>query len=260
MSTNDDGDIKPWIKGLEFVPRYDVVLEEEFVDEEGNFDVEKASDFLDKSCVIINDRSNQFSQTILARSVLNEPILKYEEACVPYAMTALSNSTGITGVRVSSQDEANQVEMVNATSETASRQQRKYIALTSNMEMQALTNGPVANSEEFLLTMQALDNLRLSTHGLANGGLFQKKAHMLGEEQQMNENRANRVIQDRLKQRQMSCNIINSLWGDIDNGGFVWCEPSDPILGFDRDGDGTQYNSDMPDEAVEEETEEVVEE
>ena len=36
--------------------------------------------------------------------------------------------------------------------------------------------------------LQSLDNLRLSTYGIDNGGLFEKKAHKLEEEQQMIKN------------------------------------------------------------------------
>lgn len=242
---NAKGEAKPFLEGLELIPRYDVADEREFIDEKGNFDVEEANNYLEKSCVIFNDRGNQLSQSILARGYLVEPILDYEERALLYCQTALSNSTGITGIRVGSNDESQMVEQVNASSEIASREQRKFLALTSRLEMQPITNGSTAGAEQFLITCQALDNLRLSSIGLSSGGIYTKASHMLESEQQMNENRATRVIQDRLKQRQMACTIMNSLWGDFENNQFYWCEVSDPVLGFDRDGDGTQYNSEQ---------------
>jgi hypothetical protein len=40
-----------------------------------------------------------------------------------------------------------------------------------------------AAAEEFMRSMQSLDNLRLSQLGLDNGGMFQKNSHMLESEQ-----------------------------------------------------------------------------
>ena len=59
--------------------------------------------------------------------------------------------------------------------------------------------------------MQALDNLRLSTHGIKNSGMLEKKAHMLQDEQDMNAGPVELVLQDGLAIRQNACNIINSI-------------------------------------------------
>jgi hypothetical protein len=80
--------------------------------------------------------------------------------------------------------------------------------------------------------MQSLDNYRLSLYGLDNGGLFQKKSHMLEAEQNMNTGNTGLILQDSLKCRQDACDIINSVW-DLD----VWCEASEVVLNIDRNGD-----------------------
>ena len=41
--------------------------------------------------------------------------------------------------------------------------------------------------EEYMLAMQSLDNLRLSGYGIDNGGLFEKKAHELQTEADIND-------------------------------------------------------------------------
>lgn len=81
--------------------------------------------------------------------------------------------------------------------------------------------------------MQSLDNYRLSLHGLDNGGLFQKRSHMLEAEQEMNAGNVGLVMRDRLQCRQEFCNIANSIWG-LD----MWCEPSETVIGMDITGDG----------------------
>ena len=80
--------------------------------------------------------------------------------------------------------------------------------------------------------MQSLDNYRLSLYGLDNGGLFQKKSHMLEAEQKLNAGTTGLVLRDSLQNRQDACNIINSIWGL-----GMWCEPSEVILATDTNGD-----------------------
>ena len=83
------------------------------------------------------------------------------------------------------------------------------------------------------MAFQSLDNFRLSTLGIANGGIFEKKAHILESENAINSSTVLSAFQDGLKLRQDFCNIVNSIWG-LD----IWCEPSEASLGMDKDGDG----------------------
>ena len=80
--------------------------------------------------------------------------------------------------------------------------------------------------------MQSLDNYRLSLYGLDNGGLFQKKSHMLEAEQKMNTGTTGLVLRDSLQCRQDACNLINAYFGLS-----IWCEPSEVVMGVDMNGD-----------------------
>ena len=242
-----DGKEKAFIEGLSFAVRYDVALESDFVNEEGQFDVEAAQEWVDDSAVIIYDYSRQFSQTIIPRVQLQEPILQDMRKIYPYAMTALANSTGITGMRVNSDDESASVEEANDAVEDAALTNRKFIAIKGGLDFQVLTGQNVANAQEFLLSLQSLDNYRLSLLGCDSGGLFQKKQHMLGAENEMNEQKSHRVLQDGLNNRQNACNIMNSIWFDTDSElGGVWCMVNESESGMDIDGDGTMYSNQQP--------------
>lgn len=87
--------------------------------------------------------------------------------------------------------------------------------------------------------MQSLDNLRLSGYGIDNGGLFEKKAHELQTEADLNGGPVGLVLQDGLTIRQNFCTIANSIWGL-----GMWCEPAQNIMGADTDGDGVVYDRD----------------
>ena len=55
--------------------------------------------------------------------------------------------------------------------------------------------------------------MRLGFYGIPNGGIFQKKAHMLESEHQMNVGAADLALLDGLKNRQDACDLINMTWG-----------------------------------------------
>ena len=83
---------------------------------------------------------------------------------------------------MNTQDESSNVVAANRSVDSAALNGQRYIPIVGNLEFQDLAGGDVAKAEEFLLALQSLDNFRLSLYGLDNGGLFQKKSHMLEAE------------------------------------------------------------------------------
>ena len=222
MGSNEK-ELKPWIKGLTKKPIYSV-----FTDDEPF-----TLDDFNNSCVLLSDYSKQLSQTTLPRQTLNEGIIDVESDCIPFLRTALLNSTGVAGMRVSSQDEYTSVEQASRSVNLAALTGQKYIPVVGQIDFQDLTAGEVAKSEEFLMTMQSLDNFRLGTIGVENGGLFQKKADELEAEQAMNAGGGiGAVMQDGLTLRQNFCDIVNSIWGL-----GIWCEVSETVDLVDKNGD-----------------------
>ena len=116
--------------------------------------------------------------------------------------------------------------------------QVQHFAMSPEKEIQELFDGPIGKAQEYLLAMQALENFRLSTYGLENGGLFEKKAHKLEGEQEMNSSTVGLVYADGLAIRQNFCNIVNSIWGTS-----MWCMPAESVIGGDVDGDGDAFDN-----------------
>jgi len=196
----------------------------------------KDKDF-EESTVLLHDYTKQLSQTILPRVTVNDSLLDVMAECIPYMRTALINSTGIKGVRVNDADQQQNVFDGSRSIETAALTGKPWVPIIGNVEFQELTDGQVGKSEEYMLAMQSLDNLRLSGYGIDNGGLFEKKAHELQTEADLNGGPVGLVLQDGLSIRQNFCNIVNSIW---DLG--IWCEPAQNIMGTDTDGDGVVYD------------------
>ena len=218
-STAADKKERPWIEGLIKIPRYDIMLDatpEEVI----------------ASCVILRDYSQQQSQTVLSRQVLNDPLLDIMAECIPMMRTALINSTGVKGMRVSNEDEKSNVKAANLSIQRAAMTGEGWIPIVGKLDFQDLTAGAIAKSEEFLLAMQSLDNYRLSLYGLDNGGLFQKRSHLLEAEQRMNNGNSGILLQDGLYQRQQFCDIVNSWFGLQ-----IYCEISETVNNIDNNGD-----------------------
>lgn len=164
-----------------------------------------------KSTVLLHDYTKQLSQTILPRVTVNDPLLETMAECIPFMRTSLLLGTGVKGVRVNDADQAQSVADGGKALENAALTGNAFVPIIGNIEMQELTDGQVVKSEEYMLAMQSLDNLRLSGYGIDNGGLFEKKSHILQSEADINGGPVGLVLQDGLSIRQNFCNIVNSI-------------------------------------------------
>lgn len=231
---SSDGKDKEWITGLTRKCIYEAQIPEDYVDEKsGEILTDKILDIQENGCVLIKDYTEQISQTNISRQILQDPVLDIMAEMFPFMRTALLNATGIEGMRVGDQSEYSNVEAASRSINNAALTGKKYIPVIGSLDFQTLTTGNVAKAEEFLVAMQSLDNYRLSLHGLDNGGLFQKKSHMLEAEQKMNTGTTGLVLRDKVQNRQDACTIINSIWG-LD----MWYEPSEVVTAMDQNGDG----------------------
>lgn len=210
-----------WLSQLNLQVAYEVVLPENLT-----------LKHLTGATVILRDYTNQLSQTLIPRQQLNDALVDIESDCIPFMRTALLNATGVRGVRVTNEDEAFQVYEASKSVNDAAIAGEKFVPMVSMNEFQDFTDGTVGKAEEFLLAMQSLDNIRLGTYGIDNGGIFQKKAHELQAEQDMIAGSASFALQDGLTQRQNFCDIVNSIWGI-----GITCEISEIASGMDKNGD-----------------------
>lgn len=231
-------------------PAYDVVTPDELF--------KGGADILFNSCVLLKDYTEQLSQTVISRQILNDGIIDIEAECIPFMRTALLRATGVKGMRVGSQDEQSNVTAANDSMLDAALTGKVNIPIIGSVDFQELNDGQVGKAEEFMMALQSLDNFRLSTYGLENGGLFQKRERKLVAEQEMNGGGGSigLIMQDGLSVRQRFCDIVNSIWGI-----GIWCDVSETVSGTDKDMDGElsdqqdqsgSMSGDQPQEAVNE--------
>lgn len=198
------------------------------------YDLEDITDkSFDEHCVLLKDYTEQIAQTIIPRQILQDPILDSMAEAFPLARTSLISNCGVRAMRVPDQDSYSNVEAAVRAIFKAAMTGKPIVPIVGPVDFQDLTNGSALKSEEYLLYMQAQDNYRLSLYGLDNGGLFQKKSHMLEAEQKMNNGNVGLIYQDGLTNRQHFCDMVNAVWGL-----GIWCEPSEVVLGVDADMNG----------------------
>lgn len=219
---------KIWIQDLIYKPLYDI----------WSLDREESVD-PDTYCVILKDYTEQLSQLIISRQILNDPLISVMAEAFPFARTAIIANSGIKGYRVNDEDQKINVDAASKSVTRAALEGEPWVPIVGNIEFQELTSqGTALKSQEFLLYLQSLDNYRLKLHGLDQGGLFQKKAHMLEGEQEENSGNSLLVYQDRLSNRQHFCDMVNALFGL-----GIWVEASEGATQNDEDMDG-DLNSD----------------
>ena len=184
--------------------------------------------------VIVHDFTKPIGQDSIPRCQIQRPILEAEAEIIPYLRTSMMAGTGVKGMRVNSAEESVSVTAAAKSVKGAALSGNMFIPIIGKIDFQDLGSKSITTMSEYLLTLQSLDNFRLSAYGISNGGIHQKQAHMLNREQSLNEGPVGYIMNDGLKIRQNFCNIVNSIW----NLG-IWCEVADnstgDLIGFGID-------------------------
>lgn len=192
----------------------------------------------ENSCVILRDYTPQGDiNSGIPRATLQDAIIALEATILPYMRTNLMNNTGIIGVKISDQQEANDIiEAANSIDEAA-KNGTPWIPLMQKLDRQPLNNGGSSDSTSYLQAYQAIDNLRQSFLGVNKSGIYDKSQYVNASQTAMNVP-SSFPLTDGLKLRQDACNIINSIWPL-----GIWCEISETAACTDLNGDNLADDS-----------------
>lgn len=226
-TTDDSGNSRPWIKGYTKKVIYEVPID--YIPD------------INKSCVILRDYVNGIEQNNQPRFKLNEGLVNLESQMIPFLRTALLGLTGISGLRVNSEDEQSNVRTAAQSVKQAALTGSCWIPVVGGLDFQNFDKPNIGDANQFLLSMQAIDNLRLSTLGLKNGGLFEKQGTILQSESDMANSNTDLILQDGLSIRQEFCNIVNKVFNL-----HIWCEAKeqqDELLMGDNPDNNNQFEN-----------------
>lgn len=200
-------------------------------------------EMLTNSAVLLRDYTNQLGQKELPRWTLHDCLLDLQADTLCFLRTNLILATGIQGLKVPDADSASEADNIGAQFYTAAVTGNPYVAVVGTIQKDFQELQPVSTTKasEYFLSLQSIDNLLLSSYGIENAGLFNKKAHTLESENAVNASNVSLVMQDGLAQRQHFCNIVNSIWNLN-----MWVEISENVVGMDTNGDGVAYDETDP--------------
>lgn len=196
-------------------------------------------------CVLLHDYTKQIGQNIVARYLINDPLLEVEACMIPYLRTCAIASTGIKGVRVADADQYEQVNIASREMDVQALEGKIWYPILGSVEFQELTERNGAKMAEYMETFQSLENLRKSAYGLDTNGVFQKSSQMLESENEMNNSTNSLVMEDGLKIRQHFCELAKYVFG-IDIEVRVKETEEETILDTSED-----KKEDKPDESTE---------
>ena len=228
--------LRNYLSTLKLTCVYDVVDDEEIVENE----------LFEKGAVILRDYTPNIGQTVVPRVTLQKPFIEREADFFCYTRTAGLIALGIKGMRVNDADQAGEAKNAADKYKSAALRGIPWLAMTGTQEFQDLATATGVKSDEFLMILQSIDNLRLRALGINNGGLFQKRAQELKDQAAINGGPIEMEAQDWITRRQHFCNVINSIW----NCG-TWYEPSEILTGSDRDQNGAIYDDEASDTTIE---------
>ena len=168
----------------------------------------------DLKAVIIKDYVNGIdTNNGIPRYQLNKPLLETEALFIPYMRTSLKLATGVKMVGVNDPSEESDVIESLRQIDNAIISGVPFIPVIRKSDFQDIGNEPVAKVQDYFLAMQSVDNFRLSSMGLSNGGLFQKSERETISEQATNTVNANLRLQQNFEFQKKQWDLINKAFG-----------------------------------------------
>lgn len=161
--------------------------------------------------------------------------------CLPLLRTNLLAHSGVTGMRVGSEDEQSNVMAANNSIAHAAQTGKYMVPIVGNLDFQSLTNGGTGNAQEYLMAFQAFDNFRLQTYGLKNGGIYDKNSYVNTTTAGAIQANVDLQYQDGLKLRQAFCDLVN-----ITFRLNIWCDSSEIASLQDNNKDGQIQDNQEP--------------
>lgn len=197
--------------------------------------------------IILNDSSLGISQQPVIRSNYVKPVLHMMATLMQIINTAMYGSADHNLLQVETEEELysikNQIDGINADILRGKR----FTPIVGTMPITPLKTTNTADLEGLFNTFNSLTNFLKSITGIANAGVFDKKAHLLQEEQKLNGSNSDDIYYNGLRQRQEFCLLVQAYYNYP-----IWCvskrsmsevEEENYAMGETNDPDNTTGNN-----------------
>jgi len=196
--------------------------------------------------IILNDSSLALSQQPVIRSNYVRPVLHLMATLMQIINTAIYGVADHSLIQVENESELisfnQQISAINYDILMGKR----FTGIVGKLPFAPLKTSSSADIEGLFNVFNSLSNFLKSITGVANSGIFDKKAHMLQSEQALNGSNSDDVYYNGLRLRQEFCLLIQAYYGYP-----IWCESKRGMTEAQAqniateetsDPDNTQYN------------------
>lgn len=169
--------------------------------------------------IILNDSSLSISQQPVIRSNYVKPILHMMATLMEIINASMYGAADANIIQVENESEFSsikqQIEAINFQILKGNR----FIPVIGSMPITPIKTSNTTDLEGLFGTFNSLTNFLKSITGVANAGVFDKKAHLLQEEQKLNGSNSDDIYYNGLRQRQEFCLMVQAYYGYP-----IWCE------------------------------------
>ena len=181
--------------------------------------------------VIVNDRTQEQSEFIIPRYIMNLALHKELANVIVLIRHNLISSAKVYTFRVGSEAEQAEIEEELSGMENSILSEGKRIfVVTAPTAIQELMQNATLDVQNYWQCYVSLDNLRENFIGIENTGIFKKKERELQKNAEIEAGNADLIYRDGLFVRQQACERFNAVFGEN-----IWCEESDVISGIKAD-------------------------
>lgn len=169
--------------------------------------------------IILNDSSLSISQQPVIRYNYVKPVLHMMATLMQIINTAMFGNADHNLLQIENEGELDSVKIqIEAINQDILRGNR-FTPIVGKLPITPLKTTNSADLEGLFNTFNSLNNFLKSITGVANAGVFDKKAHLLQDEQKLNGSNADDIYYNGLRLRQEFCLMVQAYYQYP-----IWCE------------------------------------
>lgn len=169
--------------------------------------------------IVLNDSSLSISQQPIIRYNYVKPVLHMMATLMQIINTAMFGNADHNLLQIENEGELDSVKtQIEAINQDILRGNR-FTPIIGKLPITPLKTTNSADLEGLFNTFNSLNNFLKSITGVANAGVFDKKAHLLQDEQKLNGSNADDIYYNGLRLRQEFCLMVQAYYQYP-----IWCE------------------------------------
>lgn len=169
--------------------------------------------------IILNDSSLSISQQPVIRFNYVKPVLHMMATLMQIINTAMFGNADHNLLQIENEGELESVQTQISAINQDILNGNRFTPIVGKLPITPLKTTNSADLEGLFNTFNSLNNFLKSITGVANAGVFDKKAHLLQDEQRLNGSNADDVYYNGLRLRQEFCLMVQAYYQYP-----IWCE------------------------------------